>query len=189
MEAGLIAVSYQRVRHDVHSSLRCVLEPFDLSAISDEGIRREYAFLQKRADATIRAVQQAYGQGRAPIAFRFVDEKRFNARVGKEAGTYGIEMNAAVPLFNLILFSRLLTDPRLFPHLPTSGRLESDYTLPAVVDPSDFSKRSDWKIELTGPRAFAAGTLADICSSFVVFHEIGHVLCGHVEGAEALEGC
>lgn len=160
---------------------------FDLETLSDPAIRQEFTVLQKRAEAIGKAVCTAYGTGRKPITFRFVDGQQFNARAGKTPDTFFIEINAAVPLFHMVLFARLLSDKSVLPHIDAEGPVVSDFGLPFIIDPFDFERRADWRCQLNGIRAFAAGTMADICSTFAVCHEFGHIVSGHVEARHALD--
>ncbi len=163
------------------------MPPFDITTISDEGLRREYQFLESRADNIARSVSAAYGAGRKPIAFRYINESEFNAYAGEDGNSYTVEVNASMPLFGVILFSRLLSDAAVFPFLDAAGMKASDYALPFIIDPADFDRRVDWQIKLNGIRAFAASTIADICSTFVICHEVGHIMSGHVEGIRFYE--
>ncbi|MBL4787285.1 MAG: hypothetical protein JKY49_17910 [Cohaesibacteraceae bacterium] len=70
----------------------------------------------------------------------------------------------------------------------SSGKLESHYSIPFIVDPINFEARREWKIELNAIRSFAAGVFSEICSSFVICHEVGHIACGHIEGLKHFEG-
>jgi hypothetical protein len=157
------------------------MQEFDFRTISDEAIRIEYRNILRRANVMGAAFQRAYGKNRPPLIFKYVEADTFNAAASRTNEGYLIELNSSVPLFLLILFSRLLSDARIFPHLSSEETIVSDFTIPAIIDPSDFSKRAEWKIALGPTRSFAAGTLADICATFVISHEIGHVISGHVE--------
>ncbi len=150
--------------------------------ISDPGLLSDFRHIAHRSQSIARQLHEAYGAGRKSIRFGYVDGEEFNAFAGADNKGYVIELNKAVPLFSIILFYRLLSDPEVLPHLDASGDLASNFSLPFVVDPADFDRRSDWQIKTSAIRAFAAGTIADFCSTFVVCHELGHILYGHVEG-------
>ncbi|WP_149535755.1 M48 family metalloprotease [Siccirubricoccus phaeus] len=164
------------------------MTPFDIGAISDEGLRREYQHLQSRVRSVARSLREGYGQGRKPIEFRYINDGSFNAYAGMDAAAFRIEINASVPLFVTILFYRILSDRKFLPFLDTRGTRASRMSLPAVVDPSNFDRRQTWHIALNGIRAFAAGTIADACSSIIAYHELGHIVSGHVEARAVLEG-
>lgn len=150
--------------------------------ISDPGLLSDFRHIAHRSRSIARQLHDVYGAGRKPIKFGYVDGGEFNAFAGADEDSYVIELNKAVPLFSIILFYRLLSDPEVLPHLDKSGGVASNFSLPFVIDPADFGRRSDWQITANAIRAFAAGTIADFCSTFVVCHELGHILSGHVEG-------
>lgn len=162
--------------------------PFDLHAISDAGIRHEFEQIQSRAAGIAQSLHAGYGSDRKLIAFRYIGDREFNAFALLEEEAYVIELNASVPLFAILLFSKLMSDAEVLHDLDSSGMRASDFAIPFVADPADFDKRVDWKIELNRLRAFAASTIADLCSTFVLCHEFGHILGGHVEGMEYYYG-
>lgn len=157
---------------------------FDHEAIDDAGLRTEFMHLALRARNVGRSLHQAYGTNRLPFAFRYINGFEFNAYASADESAYRIELNASVPLFSILLFSRLLSDPQMLPFLDGGGQKASAFYVPFVLDPADFRRRVDWNIELTAIRSFAAGTIADLCSTFVLCHEFGHVLGGHIEGLQ-----
>jgi hypothetical protein len=164
------------------------MREFDYRTISDEAIRNEYKHALKRAFRISESLRRTIGADRLPIDFKYVEADIFNAGAGKLDDRYLVQINSAVPLFLLVLFSRLMSDRSVFPMIEPSGHLASDFALPAVIDPIDFSQRADWKIELNAARSFVAGTLADICTTFVICHEVGHIVSGHIEGGRKFDG-
>lgn len=164
------------------------MELFDYKTISDEAIQTEYGHILRRGDAIAKAVHDAYGSGRKQIKTVYVANQTFNSFASDNGDHYLIEVDSSVPLFLLILFGRLMSDETIMPSLDSSGTLESDYSLPFIADPINFDNRQEWKIGLNSIRSFAAGTLADICSTFVLCHEVGHIINGHIEGLNHYEG-
>lgn len=161
---------------------------FDPGSLQDEGIRREFVFLEHRAQEVARSVLLAYDKPEDAIMFRYINEREFNAFAGLSEQRYLIELNAGVPLFNLLLFYGLMSNSKFLPDLDLSGTAVSNFTVPFVIDPADFDRRAMWEVRCNEIRAFAAGTLADMCSTFVVLHEFGHVLCGHCDAMRHFEG-
>jgi hypothetical protein len=164
------------------------LAGFDLLSIQDEGIRREFEFLERRAQLVAQSIVSAFDKPQDTIAFQYSDEREYNAYVGTTGGRYHIELNAAVPLLNLLLFYGLASDSRFLPDLDASSAAVSSFQVPFIIDPANFDQRLNWEVGCNAIRAFAAGALADMCSTFVVLHEFGHVLCGHCEAIESFEG-
>lgn len=155
---------------------------FAINCIQDAAIRHEYDQLLKRSLSINETVHRHYGQGRKPIKTVFINHQTFNAFASDTGDHYLVEIDASIPLFFLILFGRMLSDDVVLPHLDPAGRKLSNYSLPFVIDPDNFEQREEWDIGLNAMRSFAANTLADLCSTFVICHEVGHILCGHVEG-------
>jgi hypothetical protein len=172
------------------SDLGETMSTFDINQISDEAIRTDFRHLERRANLIAKSLVEGYGPGRKPIEFRFINESEFNAyaRFDTANDQHLVEINAAVPLFTMILFYRLLSDNRVLHYLDPAGAVASDFDLPFVIDHENFERRVDWKIEANSIRAFAAGTIADICNTFVILHEFAHVICGHVDAMQYYEG-
>lgn len=163
------------------------MKPFDIRAISDEGLRREYVFLQGRTEGLAGSISRAYGEGRKPIEFSYIDDRSFNAYAGQSDRAFTIEINAAVPLFTVILFARIFSDPSVMPQLGSNEGGPVKFEIPAIIDPMDFDRRKDWKVRLSSIRSFAAGTLADMCSTFIACHELGHIISGHVDALQSIK--
>jgi len=164
------------------------LATFDPLSLQDVGIRKEFEFLERRAQEVSRSVLLAYDKPKDAIAFRYIDEREFNAYAGLSDRRYLIELNAGVPFLNLLLFYGLMSNSQFLPGLDASGTAVSNFTVPFVIDPADFDRRAKWEVSCNAIRAFAAGTLADMCSTFVVLHEFGHVLCGHCQALRFFGG-
>lgn len=162
--------------------------PFDPAGIQDEGIRDRYKRILRRGDTIAATMRDTFGLEHEPIRMRFIDEPTFNAYASRDAQGYLLELTRPVPLLLLVLFERLLADPRILPWLDASGEIVTDYGIDFVADPADFSRRETWQISLTDTRAFAAGILADIATAFVQLHELGHVIGGHIETNHHLTG-
>ncbi|MEM8634391.1 MAG: hypothetical protein AAGF33_05380 [Pseudomonadota bacterium] len=162
------------------------MKPFDLDLISSPDIRREYDLVLQRAQALGKDVHAAYGTGKPPFVFRYVQSFQFNAAVEALPQYYLISIESSIPIFAITLFSRMMTNDAVLPHIPNQGSLAADYTLPGVVDPRDFDHRANWTIQTNDIRSYAALIYAEVCTFFVAAHEIGHVVAGHVDALEAL---
>ncbi len=160
---------------------------FDVASIPDDAIRERYERAVRRGHAMSRAMARDFPD-RRPVRMVITEEQAFNAHAGVDDLGYRLDLAKPVPLFLLVLFERLLSDPRLLPWLDGAGEKVSDYQTPFVFDPAYFGVRELWNIQLTDIRSFAAGMLADVALAFMQMHELGHVMCGHVEGYHAVTG-
>lgn len=164
------------------------MREFKLERLSDEAIRHQYERLLKRGYSAADSLKKAYDRENVPISIRFVDQKSFNASVQPEGEGALIEINAPVPLLIRILFDRLLTEPQFMPELAVDGSTSARYNVPFVLDLGNPNKRADWQVSLTEERAFASRLLAEFVMSFVILHELGHLVCGHAEANTRLIG-
>lgn len=160
----------------------------DISRIRNETVRDIYKRALLRGDYVEVSVKDAFGAHRIPILTSFIDENAFNAHARYGQDCYAIEVAQSVPLLLLLLFERLLSAPLLFPWIDAAGPPVEMYEVQFIVDPIDFANRERWDVRLTGHRSYAASTLADIMVAFCQMHELGHVLCGHVDANRQLTG-
>ena len=161
---------------------------FDHTAIHDEDMRRRYDLLLRRSQWLANSLHQGHGPERKPIKVSYASDPEFNAFVTEADDQYQIQIAAGVPLLILVLFYKLFENPILLPEVDGAGSSVSNVSLPFIIDPLKVDQREEWRIEISKPRALVARMLADICTNFVVTHELGHVLSGHVEGARFHEG-
>lgn len=154
---------------------------FDLDALSDQAVRERYSRIEKRGASVASALRGAFGAGRADIRFRFVDDHLFNAFADRDGEDYVIEIAGPVPLLVILLFERLLSEPRVLPWVDATSDSPSRYEVPFIVDPLDFDRRADWAVDVNRDRSFAADFLSDFAVTFILLHEAGHILCGHVD--------
>lgn len=154
---------------------------FDIESLAEEAIRERYRRLALRSQSVAKAMHEGFGDSRLPIEMAFIDEQHFNAYASSTSDAYRIELAAPVPLLTVLLFERLLSDARILPWLGTDGPDKASYDVPFIIDPAAFETRHDWSIGLSRVRSLAAGLLADLALTFVMLHEVGHVLCGHVD--------
>ena len=160
---------------------------FDVATIPDDAIRERYERAERRGHAMSAAMARDFPDRRR-VRLLITEEMAFNAHAAEDDLGYRLELAKPVPLFLLVLFERLLSDARLLPWLDGAGEKVSVYQTPFVFDPAYFALRELWSIQLTDIRSFAAGMLADVALAFMQMHELGHVMCGHVEGYRAATG-
>ena len=161
------------------------MQGFDPSTLADPAIRERYERLEKRGASLAEAVRGRFGPGRGDIRVRFAPGATFNAFADRDGHDYLIEIAAAVPVLVILLFERILSDAKIMPWVDTGDDSPSCYDVPFIIDPRDFDQRTDWIIQLSRDRGFAADFLADFALTFILMHEAGHILCGHIDVARA----
>lgn len=119
---------------------------------------------------------------------RYAEMGAFNASAYGDDASYRIDIAHSIPLLILVLFSKIFEDAEVFPWIAADGAIVADFATPFVTDLKAYDFRESWTIRLSEPRAFAAQMMADMTTSFVLFHEIGHVASGHVDALAHHEG-
>lgn len=161
------------------------LEIYDIDAIQDDGIRIQYQTLRKRFRSLAKQIETIYKLDGRHIEFDFTVDGTFNASVEMTDDKYRIHMSNAVPVLLMILFDKLLSDDQSLPWVSSEGTGEVAYDIPFSIKTSDLQQRENWIVETNKIRAFASYTLADVATSFMFLHELGHVLGGHLKDLEA----
>ncbi|MEM9395785.1 MAG: hypothetical protein AAGA38_18160 [Pseudomonadota bacterium] len=161
------------------------VQVYEIDAIQDDGIRIQYQTLRKRFLSLADQIQSTYDLDGKSIDVTFVVDGTFNASVEMSKDRYLIQISNAVPVLLMILFDKLLSDGSNLPWVSSEGTGEVSYDIPFSVKANDLSERQNWLVETNKIRAFASYTLADIATSFVFLHELGHILGGHLKDLEA----
>lgn len=164
------------------------MDIFDPAEISNVFIRGQYERLLRRGKSTGDAVHRAYGENRKTIKFVYVKRQEFNAFVTGDDDHYYVQIASGVPVLLIVLFNKLFENPILLPDLNIEGAAVTDVSLPFIIDPARIEIREEWQLHLNAERAVAADFFADICMTFVSYHELGHILSGHVEGHRHYDG-
>jgi hypothetical protein len=160
------------------------LQEYDIDSIQDDGIRAQYQTLRKRFRSLASQIQSIYGLDNKSIDVVFVADGAFNASVEMNEDRYLIQLSNAVPVLLMVFFDKLLSDPSNLPWLSSEGTGDVSYDIPFAVKAKDLSDTRNWLIKTNKIRAFASYTLADIATSFMFLHELGHILGGHLKDLE-----
>lgn len=158
---------------------------FDVDTFEDDGIRTQYQTLLRRFQSLAKSVQDGYGLDGLPIEVGFVRSTVFNASVEQLSDKYVVRMTTAVPGLLMMFFDKLLSDPAVMPWVSAEDSGSVGYDIAFAFDPRDLRKRTDMSVRTNKIRAFASYTLADMATTFMFLHELGHILGGHLKARQA----
>lgn len=157
---------------------------FDYQSLKGKEFRRYYANVLVRAEEVARSTIAAYRptSSSMTIEYAFVRDPMFNAMASLKDGHAKIYLSASIPILLRILFDKLCSFEQVLPllPLPTGIPNQEHYTTTFMLKPSERAKLTQFDVLLSNERAEASRILADMCVMFIVLHELGHVLCGHL---------
>lgn len=156
---------------------------FDLAAIEDETWRYHYHNILQRGLETIQSLRKSYPREEEQLNVHlFYYRSNFlNAYASKEANDYLLGISAATLPLLVALFYKIFSFPHVIPEMPAT-EITEEYELPFALDAKSGVLNTDFAIRLTPERALLARLLADLCTDFILLHEAGHIVCGHLEG-------
>lgn len=163
-------------------------QSFDLACFEDAAIRHHYARLLQRGQSMANALHAAYGIGKKPIQVRYIAAPDFNAAASMDNTHYWVDIHSNIPLLIFLLFQKLFEDKEIFPWLSANDPIKANFEVGFITDIHNFTQTETWDIKLTEQRAHAAKLLADMATTFIFAHELGHIVSGHVEAALHFEG-
>lgn len=175
-------------RIDMPDHIGSMGQSFDIETFQDPGIRAQYQSLMKRFKSIARSVEATYKLDDRMIVPEFYRADAFNACVERHPGRYRISIALPAPVLLMIFFDKLLGNPSVMSWLRSDIEREVAYSIPFSIRAQDLTHTSDWSISTSKIRAFAAYTLSDIATTFIFMHEIGHILCGHLENSRMSDG-
>jgi hypothetical protein len=115
----------------------------------------------------------------------FIDNDKFNAVATKKEDRYYIGINWGSVLILYDLFQRIMTSPKIFPHIGDASKEEIKKIYnPLITEFSKLILSNDLDRGL-GPkdveRKSHAATLTSLAIGFLFLHEYGHILNGHID--------
>lgn len=159
-------------------------QAYDIDAIQDKGIRIQYQTLNKRFRSLADQITSIYKLDGKRIDVIFAVNGNFNASVEMHKDRYLIQISNAVPVLLMIFFDKILSNPKNLPWLSSDGTGEVGYEIPFSIRANDLMFTKKWLVKTNKIRAFASYILADIATSFMFLHELGHILGGHLKDLE-----
>lgn len=156
--------------------------PFDLHRIPDDGWKRRYLALLKRYEDQAQFIAADYGFADKRIGVTFDEVDHANASVDLVADGYAIGIASSFPYLLKALFSRLMADPAVMPHVPMAGAgALPDFPIAYAVNANRIGDQLSESVNTHVARERIAMLLSDLAMEFVFLHETAHILCGHVD--------
>lgn len=162
---------------------------FNLDSLADESLKSHFQNILQRGGETLNSLRDYYRKDDKVLDVRlfFYDSRFLNAFAAKEGDVYLLGISAATLPLVTALFKQIFSLPFVLPELETS-EIDFQNNVSFSFDKKHLSPEVDSAARLSDERAFLATLLADLCTDFILLHEIGHIACGHVEGNAYLTG-
>ena len=151
------------------------------SQVADPAWRELYERHERMFGRLAKSIEDGYGLHGLPLDIGFEVKGYANASAAKKTDRYLIRVANVFPYLLIGLFKRILADPEVMPWLPAPDNDGPTTPIQFVREPSNLNEEAVEQLQLPPGRLFAAELLAEIAFQFVVMHEVGHVLAGHLE--------
>jgi hypothetical protein len=154
------------------------VDRFDASSIYDPEVSSLYQLTLERGQEAAMSLRKAYGRLSEldAVEFFYMQSDVFGAEA-QQTDSHQIRIYSPSILLLVNLFRILLGEQKLLPELLIGQSSKID--IPLLHNCSDMSLARIYPVTLDHRRARLAVMLADFCSCFISFHELGHVVLGH----------
>lgn len=162
-------------------------ERFDIDSLSDERLKFEYKNLLLRANETIDSLKNAYAKenNTLDISAFYFHSKYLRAYSTKKDNKYLLGISIVTAPLLKIYFQKLLSYSYVLPELQ-SEKVALNYEVPLSLEFVNKDLADKPNIKLTKSRFNLSNIISNLCVEFILFHEIGHIVCGHVEGVSKI---
>ncbi len=160
---------------------------FDLQLLKDRHRIDYLKNLVVRGHEVFESVISGYGHKveEHPLRIEYVNSQQVNARASSHNGQHLIEIEIAFPLTIDFLIKRICSEARFVPELPIDQTTLQQWRLPFSKCPGQILLDHQLAFQLDNVRFQLSELLMDFCNMFLLFHEIGHICCGHTQGQQA----
>lgn len=155
-------------------------------------IRPLYESVLIRGEEIVESFRCAYNLkgDRFNIAFNFIDSPYFNAWAEKRRKGYGITFHSSTVLLLRTLFDAIFADASVIPEI---GVVQTDIfrtpkKVPFIYDTSKVHEITYIATTIDPARYRVAEVYFDFCMSFILAHEIAHVIGGHTDSEREFIG-
>ena len=160
------------------------MTPFDLNQFQSDERRNYLENLLKRGEEAFDSIKAAYApHNDTRLEMCYVNQQTLNAYASQTNDRYLVEIEISCPLLIDALLKKILSDPNVLPELPVDERSLMEWKLPFTEGIDNIELEKSLEIKLDDHRFHISRALADFCMMFILFHEIGHVCCGHTSGS------
>ena len=162
---------------------------FELEDLSDESLKIHYRNILQRGNETITSLAKAYRRNETAlnIDVYYYDSRFFGVYAERKKTGYELGISVATLPLLISLFQALFSCPFVLPELH-SKRITRRYTVPFALDAKKGEINTNFAIRLTEQRALLSSLISDLCADFILLHEVGHIVCGHVESNARASG-
>ncbi len=154
---------------------------FNIRRLTNPDLVEYFQAIEARMSELARSVIDGYGlvAGLKGIDNKIANSIEFNASAAAPDDTAQISINASVPIVLRALFDFVLSNDDLLPGLNGDPQEAYDFHTQLFVDVSEPTKLTSPRIVLSKEKSRVSVALSDLCVTFMITHEYGHLLCGH----------
>ncbi|GAB5472407.1 MAG: hypothetical protein Mars2KO_05060 [Maribacter sp.] len=160
-------------------------ETFDPNTFTDPSLKKQYDYMLERTRTLYNSFASAYTEKskNKDIQIDYISSRQFQARAFKISDTlYTVSMHSPVLMVLRNLFDVLFAFDEISAEI--SGKLSKVIAsdIPLVHDLRNISDAEQTPIKTDSDRLLVSSILTDFIGTFIMLHEIGHVVSGHVDG-------
>ncbi|KAB8154291.1 hypothetical protein EZY14_007585 [Kordia sp. TARA_039_SRF] len=161
---------------------------FDTNLLKDPTLKKLYDYVLVRSRNIYNVFADVYLEKskNKDIQIEYAFSTKFQASASKKSKhLYCVNMHSPVLLLMRSLFDCLMTFDEI--GLEICGKTSTSSTfnsLPIIPDIRNISQKKYVKVTSDLDRTFVSSILTDFVGTFMMLHEIGHVVSGHVESCK-----
>ncbi|WP_422355316.1 hypothetical protein [Roseivirga pacifica] len=159
---------------------------FKTESFQDESVRLLYDYIIERAQSIFKVFKDVYTVNSKDknLLIQYYLTSQFQAEASKSNDLqYNIGVHSPTILLTRTMFDLLLTHEPIGRNITGDIRNADLVKFKMVHDVRRVMKHQDVLMNNDPDRMLVSSVLTDLCGTFIVLHEIGHIVLGHVESA------